>query len=433
MKKNKPLINSIEIPSKTEGLNPQNEQFELGAENQEKQAPLIETYKQKVSRWRKILLEAIGARNKIRSWREKELVTKKESITFKEKALINESELEGLKKKLERQPRRKQDRLGPEKELANNQPVKRRSRKAIILRVFLYFILALIIFLVVLGAGVYKMNWQFSSWPAAVLRVIPYPAAILKTECGYKLITYSDYQESLDAVINFYQKESGLSQGLKLPTAAKTKNNVLDKMLINELAGCLSNKRGVAVKPEEIDAGIENVIIQAGSAQKVEEIIKEFYNWPLEKFKTKVLKPYILKNKLQFSINSDEAINRDSLAKARLVLENVKAEPIKFKVLAQEYSDDPLSASLGGDLNWIKRGQLDLELESAVFDLGIGSTSDIILSEQGYHIIKVTDKAVDKEDATEQARVLDIFIKSKDVEEWLTEALGQAKVWRFGD
>lgn len=75
---------------------------------------------------------------------------------------------------------------------------------------------------------------------------------------------------------------------------------------------------------------------------------------------------------------------------ATLVEEKIAAGE-DFAALAEEYSQDPGSASAGGSLGYFGRGVMVSEFEDAAFSLGIGEVSDPIQSSYGYHIIKVDD------------------------------------------
>lgn len=66
-----------------------------------------------------------------------------------------------------------------------------------------------------------------------------------------------------------------------------------------------------------------------------------------------------------------------------------------FGALARKYSDDPGSASQGGDLGFVKRGVFYPEFEAAAFALGPGQLSNIILSPVGYHIIQLLERRGD--------------------------------------
>ena len=77
--------------------------------------------------------------------------------------------------------------------------------------------------------------------------------------------------------------------------------------------------------------------------------------------------------------------------KAIAILAELKAGA-DFATLAEEKSDDIVSAELGGDLDWIERDVMEPAFEDAAFALAnIGDLTDVVATEFGYHIIKLTD------------------------------------------
>jgi peptidyl-prolyl cis-trans isomerase C len=62
-----------------------------------------------------------------------------------------------------------------------------------------------------------------------------------------------------------------------------------------------------------------------------------------------------------------------------------------FAALAKQYSQDS-SASRGGDLGFVPRGQTAPEFDKAAFSLQPGEISGLVQTQFGYHIIKVTDR-----------------------------------------
>lgn len=62
-----------------------------------------------------------------------------------------------------------------------------------------------------------------------------------------------------------------------------------------------------------------------------------------------------------------------------------------FETVAQGFSIDQ-TASLGGDLGYVRRGEMIHELEEVAFALKVGEVSSVIASGYGYHIIKVLDR-----------------------------------------
>jgi len=62
-----------------------------------------------------------------------------------------------------------------------------------------------------------------------------------------------------------------------------------------------------------------------------------------------------------------------------------------FESLAREFSTCP-SKSSGGDLGWFGPGKMVPAFEHACKGIGVGSFSDIVQTQFGYHIIKLTGK-----------------------------------------
>ena len=62
-----------------------------------------------------------------------------------------------------------------------------------------------------------------------------------------------------------------------------------------------------------------------------------------------------------------------------------------FAALAKQYSQDG-SAAQGGDLGYFGRGQMVAPFENAAFALQPGQTSELVETQFGYHIIRVTEK-----------------------------------------
>ena len=79
----------------------------------------------------------------------------------------------------------------------------------------------------------------------------------------------------------------------------------------------------------------------------------------------------------------------------------------KISGLARLYSDDPGSASKGGDLGFVERGTLYPEFEAAAFNLKSGEVSQIVKTQAGYHIIQLIERR------GESIRVAHILIQPK--------------------
>lgn len=79
------------------------------------------------------------------------------------------------------------------------------------------------------------------------------------------------------------------------------------------------------------------------------------------------------------------------MAEAKAIVDTLRQDPARFAELAREKSQDPGSASRGGDLGFFGRGMMVGAFEDAVFSLEKGKISDPVRSEFGVHIIEVTD------------------------------------------
>jgi len=77
-------------------------------------------------------------------------------------------------------------------------------------------------------------------------------------------------------------------------------------------------------------------------------------------------------------------------AKAGEILAQLKKSPADFAKLAKQYSQDPGSAEKGGDLDWFGHGMMVKPFEDAAFSLKENEISEIVRSDFGFHIIKLT-------------------------------------------
>ncbi len=133
-------------------------------------------------------------------------------------------------------------------------------------------------------------------------------------------------------------------------------------------------------------------------AAKNEARVKAYYEDHKDKFVAdeKVKASHIL-------VKVDEKMkDEDAKKKAEDVLKQVK-EGKDFAELAKSFSDDG-SAAQGGDLGFFGKGQMVPEFEKVAFTLKKDEVSELVKTQFGYHIIKVTDKTEKSEIAFEQAK-----------------------------
>ncbi|MES2889493.1 MAG: SurA N-terminal domain-containing protein [Pseudomonadota bacterium] len=85
-------------------------------------------------------------------------------------------------------------------------------------------------------------------------------------------------------------------------------------------------------------------------------------------------------------------VRAQARAKAEALLETVKQNPRSFAEVARKNSQDAGSAKDGGDLNFLSREGIVKPFSDALFALQPGGLSPVVETEQGFHIIQMTDR-----------------------------------------
>ena len=127
----------------------------------------------------------------------------------------------------------------------------------------------------------------------------------------------------------------------------------------------------------------------SGQDETEEQEAREFYVENLGRFKQaeQVKTSHIL---IPVEEADTEEMKAEKKQKLEGILEQVRGGA-DFAELAQEHSSCP-SKARGGDLGFFPRGQMVGEFDEAAFALEVGQVSDVVETQFGYHIIKLTDK-----------------------------------------
>lgn len=117
--------------------------------------------------------------------------------------------------------------------------------------------------------------------------------------------------------------------------------------------------------------------------------VKKYFDEHLPEFGTQEQRQaaHIL---IAVAAQATDADKQAAKAKAEQVLQKVKQAPGSFAALAKQYSQDPGSAANGGDLGMFGRGSMVKPFEDAVFKLKVGEVSELVQSDFGFHIIKLS-------------------------------------------
>lgn len=143
--------------------------------------------------------------------------------------------------------------------------------------------------------------------------------------------------------------------------------------------------------PEQ--AKVEYVVLSgdamAASQTVTPEELKSLYDSNAQRFRTEEQRraSHILITVPKDAKDADRKAAKD---KAQKLLEDVRKHPETFAEVAKKNSQDPGSAENGGDLGFMGRGALVKPFEDAMYALKDGQISDLVETDYGYHIIKLT-------------------------------------------
>ena len=117
--------------------------------------------------------------------------------------------------------------------------------------------------------------------------------------------------------------------------------------------------------------------------------IKAYYDQNLARYKTDEQRraSHILIAAGKDAPAADKAAAK---AKAEKILAQLRKSPNDFAKLAKENSQDPGSAERGGDLDFFGKGMMVKPFEEAAYALKEGEISDVVQSDFGFHIIRLT-------------------------------------------
>lgn len=167
------------------------------------------------------------------------------------------------------------------------------------------------------------------------------------------------------------------------------------------------NKRIDLAAAIEKESLLDNQLIQA----ELEEFRKEML---ISRYFEKFLKDKVTDQAVQNYYNTHEADYQESKVhvahllirtnpkmteeerKAKLTMAQEAYSKLRtgvdFAKIAEEYSEDKISAKKGGDLGWIKEGSIDKRFSKVAFETKANELSEPFETTFGFHIVKVLDE-----------------------------------------
>ncbi|MGN1400830.1 MAG: peptidylprolyl isomerase [Bacillus sp. (in: firmicutes)] len=223
--------------------------------------------------------------------------------------------------------------------------------------------------------------------------------------------------------------------------------NVTTTLINNKVIEMEGKKEGIKLTDDEIQAELDDFIESYGGEETFNAAL-ESSNISLDDFKKDIenylivekilakdiditeeeMKEYFEENKDSFSqeeqVEASHILVKDEDT-ANEVLKKAKAGE-DFAELAKKYSTDEGSAEKGGELGYFAYGDMVEAFSKAAFALDVDEMSDVVKTDFGYHIIKVTGKKDAVEATFEESKdeikelLFDEEVNEK-YPEWLTE------------
>ncbi len=191
-----------------------------------------------------------------------------------------------------------------------------------------------------------------------------------------KVITVGDFEKRLAKLPPYYRT-----------LASQRKKDFLEDLISEQLLYEEALKRGLSR-----DAEIKELLNEAKKKILVAKLI-EIETRKKASVSDGEIKAYYEAHKDEFVTPlrlRASHILVDAEAKAKEILQKL-SEGADFAQLAAQYSKDP-SKDKGGDIGYFSKGQLIPEFENVCFNLEVGKISDIVKTQFGYHIIKLTER-----------------------------------------
>ncbi len=243
--------------------------------------------------------------------------------------------------------------------------------------------------------------------PEDVETILP-PETILATFSG-QTITLGEFNQLWEEVPEDYK--------LQLDKSMVLDQMISEKLLIQEAKNMgLEEDNDVL---EQIKKMTEQILVQVLMEREILDKVE---------VKDEEISEYYEQNKDSFTEKEQVHLYNillETEEEAQDVLEQLKAGK-DFSEIAKEKSTGP-SAAQGGDLGYLSKGTIILEIEEVVFALVLEELSEVIKTDFGFHILKITEKKTETIKVLEEVKedIIQTLLpdKQKDAFENLLEEL----------
>lgn len=280
--------------------------------------------------------------------------------------------------------------------------------------------------LVVLLAGALFLTvFFFPENPIGVFlrRSIPIPIATVGSSC----ISYRELDENRESIRRFYesQSEEFAERGLRVDFGTPDGRNrlilrekdILNKLIEDTIIRSLAREQGIRLSDDAAEERFEASIRKEGGDRRVlEDRLMSLYGWDVESFREKVIEPSLYREALEtsFERNRDITGAKKSIEEAALFLSGGGS----FSEAVRMFSEGE-SKEKEGELGWVDIELLVPELQDVVRTQSVGSTSSVIESSLGFHILLLSERK--KEGEKVSVLIRQVFVRKPSFPAWLAE------------
>lgn len=263
------------------------------------------------------------------------------------------------------------------------------------MKMFVFGLAAIVVGAVVISAavGVYRVYAKASTDNFTVVVAKALRLQLMKV--NGESVLYSNYADDIQAIqklVAFDKTNKGNAASL---TPEQMSDQVLWRLANNVLVREAAGKYGVKVEPKDMDDLKANLMKQFKDTGEIEKEIQQRYGWTYAQYEEKVIKNFVLQQKIADKIQGDPIAREEIRNKALVVLNEIKAGK-DFAEQAKVYGEDGTKTN-GGDLGWFGKGDMVPEFENAAYALKIGEmTQELVETQYGYHIIKLDERKTEK-------------------------------------
>lgn len=271
-------------------------------------------------------------------------------------------------------------------------------KKKFSIKIILWDLLCLAIFLIVLFAILIYGFHQDNKATKFVSRVVPYPVMLVNNSP----VRLSNYNFAKQYTHHYFD-------AIKSSYDAKAKDQeLLDQLVDKEIVAQHAKSVKLTVSKNEVNEAFTKLEEKNGK-EELAKVLGDLYGINEIQFKT-LIYDQLLKQKVQdyfeqqgqwyqykvrhilikVDQGSDQKTQDSAKAKADMILRLIQGGK-DFSEMAKEYTNDGATKDSGGDLGYISRGKADPDFEAAVFAAKKGDLLGPVRTQYGWHLIIADD------------------------------------------